>query len=553
MRLRRVPQHVNHTVVALPAPTHGLNTVDSLAGMPPTDAVECDNLLPTEAGLTVRGGWWTYGANLDSGSQIKTIFAYSSAPSTSMTPPLTASTLFAVTDNGIFNVEGGGDLTGKAAAIALSGAIDAGHMNSVQFTTDAVNGGKQFLIACSETDGAFYYDGVTWKKYTYTTGSAGPGQVAGVDPALFVHVVSWKHRLGFTKRGSTEVWWLPPNAFSGKATVFDFGAVLPRGGMVLGCASWTQDAGDGIDDRLVVISSSGDVAIYEGTDPTTAATFSIAGVWYVGQPPVGRRCFTNTGGNVYLLTQYGVVPIAELMQGGLDTILTAGTDLLQQLRKIQSQLNEDFQFLLNTPGWALLDIPSLALLHIARPAISVTERVQYAFHKHSLAWSRIVDMDGYCFARRLSEVYAGTMDGRILRVFDGNTDGQLLDGTGAYEIRSRLTPAFNDFGAPAQVKRAQMVRCQFLAKAIPGYSVRMNVDYEINPVTGAPIGSKEAGSMWDLSMWDHALWSGGRSASGEWRTVAGMGYALAPTIFLATMAQTTIASIEYMTSAGGPL
>lgn len=547
MRARRVPQRLTHQVIAVPPPVRGLNTTGQFASMPPTDAVEMDNMISTDLGVSVREGWHEYATNVGDSSMVKSILVYTTAPVSGLSPPLAASTLFAVNDAGIFNVEGGGSQTGRAAVMVLSGATDAGHMNGVMFTA---GGGKQYLIACSETDGAFYYDGITWKKYAMGTGA---GQISGVDPALFVHVCVWKHRLMFTKRGSGEVWFLDVDQFAGTANVFDFGPTLHQGGMVMGLANWTGDAGEGIDDRLVVLGSSGDVAIYQGTNPASATDFDQVGIWNIGQPPVGRRFFTTSGGNVYVLTQYGVIPIAEITQGGLDNVLTAGTELLQQLRKIQTLLNDDFRFLLNTPGWALLDIPSLAMLHISRPAISASERIQYVFQQHSLAWSRILDMPGYCFARRLNQVYSGTADGRVLRVFDGYTDGQLVDGTGAYEIRSRLTPAFNTFDAPAVLKRAQMFRPQFIAKAIPGYNVRFNVDYEVDPVAQIPVGQRSIGSLWDLALWDHGLWSGGKAAAGEWRSVKGIGYALTPTLFISTMAQTTLAAMEYMTDAGGPL
>jgi hypothetical protein len=533
-------------VIAVQPPVRGLNTTGMFASMPPTDAVEMDNLISTDLGLTVRGGWREYATNVGDGSMIKTLMPYTSVPVSALAPPLANSTLFAANDKGIFNVEGGGNLLGRAAAMTLSGATDAGHMTYTQFTA---GGGKQYLIACSETDGAFLYDGITWTKFT-GSGSPGPGVVTGVDPAMFRHVLVWKHRLVFTKGSSGEAWWLPLDSVGGAAVVTDFGPNLQHGGMLLGLASWTQDAGAGIDDMLVMIGSAGDVSIYQGTGPTSLAQI---GVWYIGQPPVGRRCWTNSGGNVYVLTQFGVVPIAEVVQGGLDNVLLAGTDLLQQLRKIQMLLNEDFQTLLNTPGWALIDVPSLALLHIARPAKSVSERIQYVFHQHSLAWSRILDMPGYSFSRRLNEMYAGTSDGRVLRVFDGDTDGQLIDGTGSYEIRARLTPAFNSFDTPAVMKRAQMFRPQFVAKAIPGYNVRFNVNYEINPLNATPHGVRSIGSLWDLAAWDSGLWSGGKTAAGEWRTVKGIGYALAPTLFISTMAPTTLVAMEYMTDSGGPL
>jgi hypothetical protein len=545
----RVPQRQTHQVTTVGPPTRGLDTTGDIASMEPTDAVELENLLPTEAGLTVRGGWREYATNINTGNPVRSLVCYSSAPTSGLTPPLAASTLFAITDAGIYNVEGGGDMTSRALAMAFSGATNAGYCSSVMFTA---GGGKQYLIVCSEVDGAFLYDGLTWMKFT-STGGPGPGIVTGVDPATFVQAVVWKYRLGFVKRGSAEVWWLPINSVGGTAEGFDFGPVMRHGGMLLAAINWTQDAGEGIDDRLVLVGSSGDLAVYQGTDPTDATQFSQVGTWFVGQPPVGRRFYTTTGGNIYLLTQFGVIPVAQLMEGGLDTIMLAGTDLLRQLRKIQLQLNDDFQVLLNTPGWELLDLPTLALLQIARPSSSPNEFVQYAFQQHAMAWSRMLDVPAFCFMQRLNETYAGTSDGRVLRVFWGYSDGQKLDGTGDYEIRSKVTPAFNYFDNPAVRKRALMVRAQFLAKAPPAYSVRMNINFELSPLGGQTVGRGNTGALWDVGRWDQALWAGGKVAYGEWRSVSGLGYSLAPTFFISSTQATTLASIEYMVDSGGPL
>lgn len=544
-------QTLVHNVAAAMPPVRGLNSSGAVAGMPETDALQMDNFISGDLGVTVREGWFEYATNIDASRPIRTVLSYDGAPAGSTISPLASSTLFASTDFGIWNIEGGGDKTGIAAAIALSGGSSAGRLSSVQFTSDS---GGQYLVACSEVDGGFLYNGAAWMKMT-SVGGPGPGYVTGVDPALFVQVCAWKRRLLFVQRASAKVWILPVNAVGGAAQVFDFGPLLQHGGAVLALMNWTQDGGDGVDDRLVVLGTSGDLLVYEGTDPTSATEFANVGTWYIGQPPVGRRCFTSSGGSPFVLTTFGVIPVGQVVQGGLDNLLTSSTEYLAQLRKIQDTLNTDFRTLLNTSGWEMLTIPSKALLMIARPGVSVTENVQYAFQQHNLAWSRLLDIPAVTFGRRLSQFYGGTVDGKVLRVLEGATDGKQLDGTNAREIRARLTPAFNYFGTPTAYKQALMARVNFLSAQAPVYSVLMNADFSTTQFASSAAGGagETVGSLWDASLWDAAFWAGGRAAFGEWRAVEGAGFALAPTVYVSAVQPTTIANYEVMVKAGGPL
>lgn len=545
-----MPQQASNVLQTVLPPVDGLNSTGAAASMPETDAIEMDNMVSTDLGVAVREGWYEYATNIggDATRTVRTVMSYEGAPANSTVSPLGQSKLFAAVDKGIYNIEGGGNMAAVPFAIALSNAINAGRMSCVQFTTDS----GQYLIACSETDGGFLFNGTTWMKMT-SVGGPGPGIITGVDPSLFVQVCAWKKRLMFTQRGSSKVWILPVGAVGGAALLFDFGPQLQNGGAVLGLANWTQDDGAGIDDRLVILGSSGDLVIYAGTDPTDASKFENLGTWYIGQPPVGRRCFTTSGGNVYILTQFGVVPVNQIVQGGLDNLLTSDTQLLAQLRKLNDTLNTDFSILLNVEGWELLALPNKALLHIARPSVSVTEHIQYGFQQHNLAWTRFLDVPARTFARRLNEVYGGTEDARVLRVLDGFTDGRKLDGTGETEIRARLTPAFSYFGQPAVRKQAQMIRCNFLSNISPAYAIQMNVDFQLSAMTGTQVSGNTVGSLWNQSFWDQAYWSGGTASFAEWRSIEALGYALAPTIFISALQKTVLASMEYMMKPGGPL
>lgn len=542
------PQRLVHQLVTTLPPVRGLNTTGAIAGMAETDAIEMDNFISTDLGVAIREGWREYATNIGAGTpEVRTIMSYEGSPTLATTSPLASSQLFAANDNGIFDIEGGGDMTGVAPMIALSGAIFAGRFSFVQFTTDA----GQYLVACSEVDGGYLFNGVSWMKMT-SVGGPGPGIITGVDPVNFVQVCAFKKRLMFVQRGTAKAWILPVGQVGGTAQVFDFGPLLRSGGMLLALINWTQDAGEGTDDRLVVLGSSGDLAIYQGNDPTSATDFANVGTWFIGQPPVGRRCFTVSGGNVFILTVFGVVPVTQIVQGGIDNLLTSGTEYFSQLRKLQDTLNRDFSTLANTLGWELLYINTKALLHIARPGSALNEFIQYGFQEHNLAWSRLLDVPALTFGKRLNEIYGGTEDGRVLRVLDGNSDGMLVDGTGAHEIRARITPAFSYFGDPTTLKQALMMRVNFLSNGDPGYTLTMNKDFAVQAPGSAPTPGALVGSLWDQGFWDQAIWAGGIASFGEWRSVEGIGYSLSPTIYVASQEPTTIANIEYMVKRGGP-
>lgn len=543
---QRNVQRMVHRVLAQAPPVRGLNTTGAAADMPPSDALEMDNFISNDLGVELRGGWREYATGL--GHPVRTVMSYDGAPVNAMVSPISQSVLFAATDWGIYDIEGGGDFAGASPMIGLSQAFGAGRFSLVSFTT----AGGKYLVACSETDGAFLFDGTVWMKMVLG-GTAGPGHITGCDPALFVQVCVWKERLLFVERTSTRVWILPVGQVGGAVVVFDFGRMFRFGGALVGIVNWTQDAGQGIDDHLVVIGSSGDLLVYAGTDPTAADKFAVRGVWFIGQPVVGRRCFTTAGGNVFVLTVFGVVPVAQVVQGGLDTLQLTGTEYFQQLQKIQGALHDDFETLANSLGWEVMYLPNKALLIVSRPQVIQNEWVQYAFQEHNMAWSRLLDIPGTTFARRLGEAYAGTEDGRVLRILDGATDGMKLDGSGAYEVRGRVTPAFSYFGDPVAVKQALMSRVNFLSNADPGYIIKMNTDFSVQAPGQAPTPGHLVGSLWNQAMWNQDFWIGGKQAFGQWRSVEGMGFALSPTIYVASEQPCTIANIEHMVKAGGPL
>ena len=94
--------------------------------------------------------------------------------------------------------------------------------------------------------------------------------------------------------------------------MIDLGSVFRRGGRIEACYTWTIDAGAGADDHFAIITSNGEVAVYRGTDPSSASDWSLIGVFMLGHP-LGRRCGTKMGGDLVINSTEGLLPLSKAL------------------------------------------------------------------------------------------------------------------------------------------------------------------------------------------------------------------------------------------------
>jgi hypothetical protein len=294
------PRRQNARTVTVTAPTGGWNARDPLAEMKPTDAVIIDNWFCTPTELKVRKGYsdWATGLN----GNVTSIIDYDSASGTEQ--------LFACTDTGkIYDVTTAGAV-GSPVITGLSSA----RWQHVQFA----NSGGGFLLAANGTDSMRIYNGTTW--YTVTAVST-PYAITGVATTSLIDIHTHKRRNWFIQTQTMKCWYLATDAISGAATVFDFGPIFEYGGHITKIDTWSLDAGYGMDDYFVVITSAGQIAIYKGTDPATAAEWALVGVYLAGSP-VGMRCTCKYGGDVMFLNKDGLIPLSKsLMSSRVNTHL----------------------------------------------------------------------------------------------------------------------------------------------------------------------------------------------------------------------------------------
>jgi hypothetical protein len=412
----------NHNI---PASVGGINALQSLAGMPPQDCITCHNLMPSEYGMRLRSGYteWAYTDALN-GYPINTLIGFQGQES------VLQDRLWAVTQEGIWDITTFADtpiapvvdfrlVSPQPSATKLA---SAGFGTFVEITNDA---DERFLQYADEGFGLWQYQesGDAWlltgtgqSDIDFTTSDP----TLTLEPEDIVFVTTWKSRLWYITYGSGVAWYLEPSAISGAAEVFIFGSKLRHGGDLLAIYSWTIDGGKGIDDMLVAVGRGGDILVYQGYDPVNVATFELKGSWFLGEFPNSRKVAIDYGGEMYLLSTYGVMSLRDLMQG-----VDAGTTATTPSAKINRFLRPIVEAGKTKKNWALQIFPGDGFLQIIAPYTESRSAIQYNQNLITRAWGLWEGVPVNCAVTWAGKYIIAGIDGRVWE-YTGNTDGGVL-------------------------------------------------------------------------------------------------------------------------------
>lgn len=472
------------TPASLPAPVGGWNARDSLGEMPPLDAVYLTNMFPKTTEVMLRRGYTEHATGLP--DQVETLMEYAGA---------SADKLFAISDGKIYDVSS----AGAVGAPAVSSLTNS-RWQYVNVGTTANN----YLMLVNGVDKARFYTGSAWAK----DGDGAPYDITGVDSADCIQINMFKNRVWLVEDGTLNAWYLPTGQIGGSATKFPLNGVASMGGYLMAMATWTIDAGQGMDDYAVFVTSKGQLIMYKGTDPSSVNTFALVGVWVLGAP-VGRRCFINLGGDVLLICQDGVLPISGILQSSRVNPRVALTD------KIQWAMSEAISTYGSNFGWQLLYYPESNILFLNVPVDSGMQQ-QYAMNTISKAWCNFTGWHANCWSLFNDQPYFGG-DGFVGHAWNGSTDaGDDIQGDGKQ--------AFNYFKMPGVLKRWTMMRPILSTNGTPAVQANVNVDFDDTPPS-APISfSSVSYGLWDAGLWDAATWGSDDVIQKNWQGVTGLGY-----------------------------
>jgi len=471
----------------IPAPL-GENAVSPASALPEGDAAVLLNVISGDGGLKPRPGFQEQCINVGTG-EVRSIISYhGSDPSKDR--------LFASTSTVIKNCSSSGSAPADVYTFGTSDS-NAGY----GISGAVVTAGDRYLIYCDESNG--------FLQYTQSTDAWGAGSVSGVTAANLVFVLPWKNRLWFVERNSSRAWYLPLASISGTATKMDFGEVFPTGGYLVGLWSWTVDAGQGADDMLVAVSSSGDVVVYAGTDPQYPNMRQL-GAWNLGGLPSGRRIATQKGGDILLNTMLGVLPLSKLVSG------EAVTPDTYETFKERPRLREALTSQRNLRGWDILLHPDNFLL-INTPGGSGSPQEQFAMSYATKGWSRLRGLDILSAGVWQGAFYFGTRDGRVCKM-TGYVDNVSYGGgtANARSIDSFILDRA-DTGGRATYKQVHLVRTTFLTRnAVPNVRATVHYNYDTREevsALGASASINLQASVWDTAVFDVGPWDAALAVS----------------------------------------
>ena len=492
-----------------PAPTRGWVTNENLAASKGVGATVLENWFTESTGIRLRGGA-SKAATIGS-SAVKAMFRFTQGG---------VEKLFAADATKIYNISGLNPTTPPAADVSSQ---NSGAYSTAQMAT----AGGEFLYAVNGVDLAQLYDGTGWTQITAISSPA----ITGVLTSVFSAVWVYRSRLFFVEGDSQNFWYLPVDSIGGAALKGSLAGVFKKGGSLLFGATWSLDAGDGVDDLCVFVSTLGEVAIYQGTDPsqsesTTADFWRIVGVYDI-TAPLGKNAFFSAGGDLLIATVDGIVPITEALRKDV-----AALSLSAVSRPIEPDWKVESRSRLAASPWELLKWPDRNMLVVSLPH-TANDATQFVFvvNLQTGAWAKYTGWDIQAMALFGLGAYFGDSSGSI---FSMETGGK--DDTSSYLCK--FSGLFNHVKSIGVHKNVTMARATFISKAPFTPLVSITTDYATAFPTAPPsVIDGDVDALWGTGVWGTSKWGDGdvanalkETTSTRWRSVSKTGFAIAPQV-----------------------
>lgn len=503
----------------LPPPLKGWNTRDALEAMDEADAIALDNLQPDYGGVRMRDGCQVY---IDNGGA----------------DPVC--TLAVWRGSGA----GAGGAGENAQMLAASGraiwrADQAGTpplrsgFNSDWWQTTNFNGR---LFFANGRDAMQIYDGAALGDLVIDVDPAPPTGGAiypPFDPTAIVGIATVHNRLFFWTGREPGFWYTnAPYVFQGDVLHwYPFDMLVASGAHLLWVNALTYDAGLGPQSLTVFMLSSGELLLYQGSDPDNPEDWGLAGIYTLPAPPVpdsgAPRSAARYGGDTYLVTSSDYTKLSQLLAA-----LKAGT--MPPRGKASGAAIAAVGQGRTLPGWQItywgygrrliINVPLAA----PDPGANGAQFEQHVYNTGLDGWCRYRGLDAYCWVQWGDRLFFGTKYGTVCefgvpggdelryhtyawaRVGSGAPDAPEFPSGNKWNTTLWQIRTYNPITILAQqawqrlggVQAKRLAAMRLLIQSAGAISYSFGVGFDYGPVTAnIPVSYAGNATRWNVTPW----------------------------------------------------
>ncbi len=482
-----------------PAPRRGWVLSENYAIQSPETALTLDNWFPTTTGIRVRGGR-AKSATLAGAIPVRSMWEYIGASGRKR---------FAADLDKVYDIT-----TPSTPTTPISATVTgrtSGYYSTVQMTT--VGGIYQYCF--NGTNSPLLYDGTS---FTPITGVSTPA-ITGVTTSLLSQGWVYSNRIFMVQGGTQTAWFLPVDSVGGAAQDISLAGVFQDGGALLFGATWSLDAGDGVNQKCVFVSTTGEVAIYQGTDPSDPTKWSIQGVYNISRP-LGMKAIMQAGGDLLIATEEGVIALSEAVSKD-----SAALSLSAVSRAIEPEWRKEAKDRISLP-FEILKWSANSMMVVSLPPVTGLDDICFVCNIQTGAWARFTNWQTRCMSLFNGRGYFGANDGCIYEMEAGGSD----DGT---PYTAAYSGAFDHLDAPGVTKTITMARTIFKAATPIIAKVSGSTDYAETLPSAPSSPANFLTSEWDSGLWDSALWDTSNikaSYKTGWVGIGETGFSFAPQV-----------------------
>ena len=355
------------------------------------------------------------------------------------------------------------------------------------------------------------------------TATAGWPAITGVDTSAISHIWHHKSRIWMVEEGTFSVWYLATDARSGTATEFPLKGVFHEGGSLLFGATWSLDSGSGLDDVCLFVTTEGEIAVYQGTDPSSASTWSLVGVYQMGRP-LHKNAWFHAGGDIAVTTDDGIVPISVAVRE--DRAALTGKAVTYPIedrwRRYVRAWGE------SEKAFEVIHWQQEAMLLVSMPKLDGEADFCLVANSRTGAWARFTGYDARVWGMLGNRCFFGTSTGTIVECEIGGKDV----GDAAYV--GRWVPRFTSQKAP-YCKQALHARVLAVTDRTFEPQLFAMADFSQDWPSAGSATVSDADDVWGTGIWDESEWGvAGDTFTGltSWQGVAAVGCYLVPGVHI---------------------